>query len=166
VAIASLTLSADGRTVDASPEALELLGVTLEELLALPPGAFAPTPADPDAQAAFRAEWERRGQPNLFGEGTIRRLDGTSIRVRFAITSIAEDRFEAVLEPIESPVDAASAVFAGGDDVISAWREAERRLSDLEPGSPEWLAVSDEIDRFRNTYQELFARREVPAAGW
>lgn len=165
MAIASLTLDAAGRAVDASPEALEILGVTLEELLALPPGAFSSAPPDPEASAAFREEWERRGRPDLFGEGTIKRLDGTAIRVRFAITATADDRFEAVLEPIDRPVERSSAVFVGGD-VIAAWREAERRLADLEPGSPEWLTVSDEIDRFRTTYQGLFARREASAAGW
>jgi PAS domain S-box-containing protein len=163
VAIASLVLDADGRAVDASPEALDLLGVTLEELLELPPGAFAPEEPDPEARRAFRDEWERRGQPDLFGEGVIRRLDGTTIRVRFAVTTRSDGTFEALLEPADTPVERPSRVFAGGE-MIAAWRDAERRLADLEPGSPEWVSVTDEIDSFRSTYQGLFGSREASTA--
>ncbi len=83
-----MVLNADGTTADASPAALELLGLTIEELRALPPGALSAEPRDPDAQAAFREQWERQGSPDIGGEATVRRLDGTSIRVKFGITPI------------------------------------------------------------------------------
>ena len=40
--IATLTIRADGHVDDASPDALELLAVTLPELQSLPQGAFSP----------------------------------------------------------------------------------------------------------------------------
>ena len=154
---ASLTLSPDGRVRDATPDALDLLGVTLPELRSLPPGAFSPDPPDPDADVAFRNEWEAQGRPDIMGEGTLRRPDGRMIRVRFVITERSDGTFLAVLEPVSAPVDAPPRTFTAGD-VLAAWRAAERRLTELVEGSHEWAGVNAEIEAFRRQYQELFQR--------
>ena len=78
-----MILNADGSTADANREALDMLGVTHDELVGLPAGAFSPEPPDPEADAAFREQWERQGTPDIGGEATLRRLDGSSVRVKF-----------------------------------------------------------------------------------
>lgn len=155
--VASLTVLGDGRVQEATPDALAMLGVTLSQLRALPPGAFSPDPADPEADAAFRSAWEAGGRPDLSGEGTLRRPDGSLIRVRFVITPAQGDRFLAVLEEAPSPVDAPPVVYTGGE-VVSRWRAAERRLEALDPASDEAAAARAEIDDLRARYQELFRR--------
>ena len=155
--VASLTIRADGRVEQATLEALDLLGVTLAELRELPPGAFSPDPPDPETDEAFRAEWEAKGRPDIAGQATIQRLDGTKTRVRFAITPQGEDRFVAILEEIRGTVAAPPIVFTGGD-VIARWRAAERRLDEVAPGSPEATAIEAEIDHLRGLYQGLFRR--------
>ena len=131
-----MLLEADGRAVDASPAALELLGVTLEQLQAMPPGAFSPKAPDPAEAAAFRSAWEASGSPGLFGESTIVRADGTQARVRFAITPASRRQVH------RGP--AAGAL----QNVACA----------LEPGSAEHVAAEAEIDAFRERYQRLFQR--------
>ena len=83
---ATLVIAPDGRVVEASPDALTLLGVDLPELRALPPGSFSPDPPDPEADAAFREQWDAQGQPDIVGEATLQRLDASKVRVRFVIT--------------------------------------------------------------------------------
>ncbi len=67
---ATVLLHADGTYADASPAALEILGVTLPELLSMGPGAFAVDAPDPAADAAFRSSWESEGSPTIGGQTT------------------------------------------------------------------------------------------------
>ena len=152
-----MILNADGSTAEANPEALEMLGVTHDELVALPAGAFSPEPPDPEADAAFREQWKRQGTPDIGGEATLRRLDGSSVRVKFGITPIEEGRFVAVLEPVGAPTDAAPIVYTAGQ-VLAEWRAAERRLDAIPEGTAEWRAVRHDIDVFRRRYQAMFKR--------
>jgi PAS domain S-box-containing protein len=152
-----MVINADGTTADASPAALELLGLTLEQLRALPPGALSPEPRDEVAQAAFREEWERQGLPDIGGEATMRRLDGTSIRVKFGITPIEDGRFLALIEPVAGPVQQPPTLYTAGQ-VLAEWRAAERRMIEIPPDSAEWHDTQAEIDTFRKRYQELFKR--------
>lgn len=154
----TLTINADGTMADANEAALTLLRVTLEQLQALPPGAFSPEPADPAAGEAFREEWEREGAPDIGGEGTLKRLDGSTVRVKFGITPLEDGRFLAIMEEIEAETDAPPVLYTAGQ-VLAEWRAAERRLAAIVEGSPEWTAVSDEIDVFRRRYHALFDRR-------
>jgi hypothetical protein len=151
----SLTISPDGEVLDATPEALTLLGVSLDELLALPRGALAAEPADPDQDAAFREQWEASGRPDIGGQATLQRLDGSKVRVRFAISQNSQGTFTAILDPTTAPVEAPPILFTAGD-VLQAWRAAERRLATLQEGTAEWSTVADEIEGFRARYQEAF----------
>lgn len=153
-----MVLNADGTTADASPAALELLGLTLEELRALPPGALSAEARDDAAQAAFREQWERQGSPDIGGEATMRRLDGTSIRVKFGITPIEDGRFLAMIEPVAGPTQQPATVYTAGQ-VLAEWRAAERRMIAIPPDTAEWHDAQAEIDTFRQRYQELFKLR-------
>ena len=155
--VASITVRADGRVEQATLEALDLLGVTLAELRSLPPGAFSPDPPDPESDEAFRAEWEAQGRPDIAGQATIQRPNGSKARVRFAITPTAGDRFVAVLEEMPGRLEAPPLVYTGGE-VLARWRAAERQLDALSPGTEEAVAVEAEIDHLRGLYQGLFQR--------
>jgi PAS domain S-box-containing protein len=157
VTLPTMILNADGTTADANLEALEMLGVTRDQLVSLPPAAFSPEPPDPDADAAFREAWERQGNPDIGGEATIRRLDGSSVRVKFGITPIEEGRFVAFMEPVAAPIDAPPAIYTAGQ-VLAEWRAAERRLTEIPEGTAEWRAVRHDIDVFRSRYQAMFKR--------
>ena len=153
----TLILNADGSTADANDAALELLRLTLDELRALPPGALSPEPPDPVAGEAFREQWEREGSPDVGGEGTIRRLDGSEVRVKFGVTPTDDGRFVAILEEVSSPVEAPQVLYTAGQ-VLAHWRAAERRLAEIPEGSAEWQAVMREIETFRSRYHALFDR--------
>jgi DNA-binding IclR family transcriptional regulator len=118
-------------------------------------GTFSPEPPDDEAAAAFRAAWDRAGAGPIAGQATVRRLDGTLQRVRYVIASREDGRFEAILEPITADAKARPTAFVIGQ-VLTAWREAERRLERLDPGSSESRAVEAEIDELREQYQDLF----------
>jgi hypothetical protein len=44
-------------------------------------------------------------------------------------------------------------------DVLAAWREAERRLESLEPGTQEWLDAQDEVSWLRERHATVFRQR-------
>jgi PAS domain S-box-containing protein len=153
-----MVLNADGTTADASPAALELLGLTLEQLRALPPGALSAEPRDEQDREAFLNQWQLQGQPDIGGEATMRRLDGTSIRVKFGLTPIEDGRFLALIEPVAGPTEQPTVVYTAGQ-VLAEWRAAERRMIEIPPDTPEWRSAQSEIDTFRQRYQELFKKR-------
>jgi PAS domain-containing protein len=148
-------LNPDGTTADANAAALEMLGATLEVLRSLPPGALSPEPADPVGEAAFRKQWEAEGQPDIGGQATVRRIDGSQVRVKFGLTPLNDGRFLAVMEPVDGSPDAAPVVYTAGQ-VLAEWRAAERRLQKIPEGSAEWRAIHRDIDLFRRRYQEIF----------
>jgi PAS domain-containing protein len=152
-----MVINADGTTAEASPEALELLGFTLEQLRALPPGALSAERRDPEGQAAFREEWERQGSPDIGGETTVRRADGNSIRVRFGITPTGDGRYLAVIDPVAGPTSEPPTVYTAGQ-VLAQWRAAERRMVEIPPDTSEWHEAQAEIESFRRQYQEVFRR--------
>jgi PAS domain-containing protein len=154
----TLTLNADGTMADANVEALAFLRVTLAELRALPPGAFSAEPRDPAAGEAFREQWQREGSPDIGGEGTLRRLDGSSVRVKFGITPLEDGRFLAIMEEVDAKLDAPPVLYTAGQ-ALAEWRAAERRLAAIVEGSAEWQAVSQEIEEFRRRYHALFDQR-------
>jgi PAS domain-containing protein len=158
VAVPTLISNADGTIAEANDAALTLLRATLEQLRELPPGALSPQPPDPNASEAFREEWERQGSPDVGGEGTVRRLDGTTVRVKFGITPMDDGRFLVLLEEVAAVIDAPPVLYTAGQ-VLAELRAAERRLAAIPEGSDEWRSVSEEIDAFRRRYHALFDQR-------
>jgi len=150
-----VTLDSQGAILDANPAAVALYGLTLDELRAAPPGAFSAEPQSEEAQAAFRHDWESSGRPDMVGTATLRRLDGTTVRVRFGITAQPDATYLAILRRIDAPTDAPSEVFTAGE-VLARWRAAERELQAVPLDSPEASLIQREIDRFRQAYQQVF----------
>jgi PAS domain S-box-containing protein len=150
---AAITLDRSGRYVDANAAALALLGVSLDELRGSAPDRFSMVPTVDADQAAARAHLESSSSP-LVGTTGLRRADGTTVRVAYAIES-AETGYLARLWVIGgSPHEPATIHTA--DEVLRNWRAAERALAQLAPGTREWARTLSEIEVFRNEYQELF----------
>jgi PAS domain-containing protein len=144
--------------VEANDAALELLGVSLAELRAAPRGAFSAQPQSEGEQAALRREWEHAGAPDLGGESTILRADGSEQRVRYLVSREADGHLIIVLVPIDGATDQRPTVYALGD-VITSWRAAERQLETVAPNSSEWRAVKAEIMSLRDAYHRSYRAR-------
>jgi PAS domain-containing protein len=158
---AVISIDATGRYIGANEPALQLLGVTLAELRASPPDRFEIRPANHFEQAALRAEWESAGSRPLVGTTGLKRADGTTIRVTYAIET-AGSGFRARMWQVEGSPEAPPVVLSVGS-VLREWRAAERDLAELKPGTPEWARRLSEIELLRNRYQQLFKSFEPPA---
>lgn len=151
---AIISIDSDGRYLDANAAALALLGVTLAELRKSSGDRFSMRAPSVDEQAALRAEWESVGSRPLVGTTGIRRADGTTIRVSYAVETI-DPGFHVRLWEIPGSPDAPPSLFSVGE-VLRSWRAAERELAELKPGTPEWTRTLSEIEMLRRQYGELF----------
>jgi PAS domain-containing protein len=158
---AVIAIDATGRYVDANAAALDLLGVSLAELRTSAPDRFALRPTVDVEQAALRSRWESGGTQPLVGTTGLRRADGTTVRVAYAIEA-ADAGYRARLWQVEGSPHAPPSVFTVGD-VLREWRAAERVLAALVPGTPEWARTVSEIELLRGKYQELFTVVEPPS---
>ena len=156
---AVIALDGAGRVVNANEAALELLGVSLAELRGAPPGHFAIEPTQEGEQAALRTQWTDGGEQPLVGTTGLRRGDGSTIRVAYAVEGTASG-FNARLWQIEGSPEAPASVFTVGD-VLREWRAAERQLTELAPGTKDWARTLIEIELLRSKYQELFTAAEL-----
>jgi len=157
---AVITLDANGRYIDANEAALELLGVSLPELRASAPDRFTMQRSSDAEQTALRSEWAVRGAQPLVGTAGLRRADGSTIRIAYAIE--AEDSgFRARIWPIEGSAHAPSTFYTVGA-VLREWRSAERELAELVPGTAEWADTLSEIEMLRGRYHELFRAMKAP----
>jgi PAS domain-containing protein len=155
---AAVTIDAAGRYVDANLTALELLGVpSVEVLRATTPDTFSPTPPDPEEQEAFRQAYEASAAKGLLVESAFRRTDGELVRARTAILPDG-DGYRVVFHPIERPTKNVTVRVYTMSDVLAEWRQAERKLVDVEPGSDEALRVTEQIELFKTQYQKMFHR--------
>jgi PAS domain S-box-containing protein len=150
---AAITLDRSGHYLDANAAALDLLGVSLDELRGSAPDRFSMGPPVDADQAAARAHLESSSSP-LVGTTGLRRADGTTVRVAYAIES-AETGYLARLWVIDGSAHEPATIH-NADEVLRNWRAAERALAELTPGTREWARTLSEIEVFRNEYQELF----------
>jgi PAS domain S-box-containing protein len=150
---ARILVQSDSTILDASDAALEILGLTIAELRALPPGGLS-LEEDRAGSAEFEAAWNRAGRGTIVGAGTVRLLDGRLIRVRYSIRPLPDETFEVLLEPSEEAVTQPPRTYSVGA-VLSAWRAAERKLEAIVPGSEEWAAVEAEVEYLRDEYQRV-----------
>jgi len=151
----TLRIDAQGTIVDANEAALALLGLGLDDLRSLPPGALSAEPADPEEQAALRAQWAAAGSQALAGLTTIKRGAGERVRIAFAIAPQSDGSFIATLnEAPESPT-AKSRIYTVGD-VLARWRAADRQLQRLATDSPDYQDVREEVEDLRAQYQRIF----------
>jgi PAS domain S-box-containing protein len=154
----TLRIDPGGTIQTANQAALELLGLGLDELRALPPGSLAAEPTDPDEQEALRAQWEATGRAALAGLTTIKRSDGRRIRVAFAIAPEPDGSFVATLNHAPGSKATTSRVYTMGD-VLGRWRAAERELQAIDASSAEYASIQDEVAELRAQYQRLFEAR-------
>jgi hypothetical protein len=163
---ARIHVAADATIIEVTDAALELLGMTLDQLKALPPGALS-LKEDRAGSAEFKAAWHDSGRATIVGASTARLLDGELIRVRYVITPQPDGSFEVILERTDESVEEPPRTYTVGA-VLSAWRAAERQLAALEPESEEWRVAQADIDYFRAEYQrvarERAAREDRPEA--
>lgn len=161
---ARILVGADSTIIEATDAALEILGMSLDELRALPPGGLS-LEEDKAGREGFEDAWQEAGRGAIVGAGTVRLLDGRLIRVRYLIDPRPDGTFEVILERSQEAIGEPPRAYTVGS-VLSAWRTAERSLAELEPGSPEWATAQAEIEHFRTEYQRLArterARREPP----
>jgi PAS domain S-box-containing protein len=158
---AVVTLDTAGRFTNANAAALELFGVSLVELRASAPDRFAMRPTIDEEQAALRAQWESGGSQPMVGTTGLRRADGTTIRVAYAIEA-ADSGLRARLWHVDGSPDEPTTTFTVGD-VLREWRAAERELTELAPGTEHWARTLLEIELLRRRYQELFHAAAPPS---
>jgi PAS domain-containing protein len=162
---AALRVDATGRWLDASREALDLLGVpSIDALRELPSDAFSPEPADPAEQAAFAEAYADSLAQGLLIEAPFRRLDGELVRARAAVLPDGTD-YRLLFYPVERPTTNRSAKVFTIADVLAEWRGAERRLVELDPASDEARRVNAEIELLRVAHERLFRRAHDGQAG-
>jgi PAS domain-containing protein len=152
---ATLLINADGTYADGNAAALEILGVTQEELRRLPAQALS-MESDRALAEDLRLSWGEDGSQPLVGQGTVKRPDGGLVRVKFLLVPRRDGHFVAILRPSGDATDLPASLFTTGQ-ILSTWRAAERRLEAVAAGSAEWRAIQIEIDAFREQYQRLFA---------
>lgn len=150
---AIVILAADGRIEDATAPALELLGMSLPALRALPPGTL--SGLGEEERRAMREEVARVDASALAGQLPVRRVDGPTIHVRFVLNRLDDGSWRAVLDEVRDKA-VQTHVFASAGDVLSAWRAAERRLNEVGPDSPDARVLHEQISVFRAEYRRFF----------
>ena len=122
---ACVEVDEDGSYLDASPEALEAYGVTLQELRSHRVGDFAPEGLGPIHRALFR--WVAvTGHDFGGGSGTIIAPDGRATAVECTSIKGVNGRYRIEMTIIgpDSPPTRGRAVAS----ILDAWRTAEREL--------------------------------------
>jgi len=85
------------------------------------------------------------------------------------VTQPLESHHVTAVRPVPQPIDGPPKM-VGIREVLTAWRAAERQLTEIPEGSPEWTRVHAEISSLRASYHRLFAesrdRRPDPEVRW
>lgn len=160
---AIVSIDSAGQYINANQPALDLLGVSLDELRTSAPDRFAIRPAVEGEETALRNEWQAAGARPLVGTAGLRRADGTTVRVAYAIET-TDSGFRARLWQVSGSPESRASVFTVGD-VLREWRTAERRLVELTAGTPEWARTLAEVELLRGKYRDLFTALASPKAG-
>jgi PAS domain-containing protein len=167
---ARIVADRQGRYVDGDDAALELLGLTLEELRSMRVGDF----SGPHAEMAATI-WRRlaaTGENMSSGEGTLYLRNGAEVRVRYLrIAAMANGDYELILEPIGSEHADRPPVSDRPVTILREWRVAEREAEAAAAssgpgtmGAPE--DATDAADKLRRLYQDsLRGRNEAPSEG-
>lgn len=163
---ATVIIDRDGHYLDADEHALELLGVeSVEVLRQTSPEAFAAAPQDPEEAEAWRQAYFSSRAEGVLAEGAFRRTDGELVRVRTGIMEQPDGTFRAMFYPLERPTTNLTARTFRISDVLSEWRAAERRLSDVDVESEEGRKLAADVELLRQQYQQLFARSREQHGG-
>jgi PAS domain-containing protein len=158
---AIVVADADGRYVDANEEALELFGVTRDELRRHRVGDFAPEGLQAIHHALFR--WvAHTGNDYGGGTSTVVRADGTALRVDCPSIEPHGECFRIRLEAqgTESVPPHSDAVAS----VLDAWRKAEREIVEAGRTEPEYAVARKAAESLRDIYQFVFREKEAAFA--
>jgi PAS domain-containing protein len=165
-----LVADRQGRYVDADAAALELLGLTLEELRSLRVGDL----SGPHAEMA-RTVWRRMaatGEDMSSGEGTLYLPNGAEIRVKYVrIKALPTGEYELLLEPIAARQTAQFDRPPTSDrpsTILKEWRSAERDAAAAAWDGPGAMSAPEEaddaVDKLRRLYQDsVKARPDAPS---
>lgn len=152
-----IRLSEQGIYLDADEGALSILGVTLDQLRETQPGTFSAEPLDPAAAEAFREAWERGDRQTLAGSTTVKRPDGHQVPITFLIAPQPDTTLLAVVQTEVGAKSRPTAIYTVAE-VLSAWRDAERRLPEVLSDTPEWIELQARIADLRAEYQRVVSR--------
>ena len=147
-----------GRYLDGSVEALELFGVTLDELRALEIGAF----SGPHAELAVTV-WRRlasTGAAMPTGESTVHRPDGSQVRVRYLrIEPRADGAYELEMVIVGPGNEDAPPAADHPSTVLEAWRAAERDATATDGDRDEAARSAEGLrDLYRHSVDEMSKR--------
>jgi PAS domain S-box-containing protein len=154
------TLDAAGNFLDADDAALEILGRARADVVGHNATEFMVQPPSAPERAALEAEWERAGSPDVEGATSIRRPDGSIVRVRFLITPRQGGGSIALMEPLHQNSSTGTTIRTVGY-VLAQWRAAERRLDVLDPSSEEAHVILAEVAVLRTRYHQLVEERRA-----
>jgi len=158
-----LVADRQGRYIDADAGALELLGLTLEELRSMQVGDL----SGPHAEMA-RTVWRRlaaTGQDMSSGEGDLYLPNGSRLRVRYTrIGALPTGQYELFLEPVQLPGEDRPPTSDRPSTILREWRVAEREAeAAATSGGPGAMGVPDDAtdaaDKLRRLYQDSFSAR-------
>jgi PAS domain-containing protein len=160
-----LVADREGRYLDADDAALELLGITLEELRSMRVGDF----SGPHAEMAATV-WRRLaagGQDMSSGEGTLYLPHGGEIRVRYErIRALPSGDYELSIELMGSERTERPPTSDRPSTILREWRVAQRELEATASDGPGAMAAPDEaneaVDKLRRLYQDSVAARTEP----
>jgi PAS domain-containing protein len=162
-----LVADRQGRYVDADAAALELLGLSLEELRSMRVGTF----SGPHAELAATV-WRRlakTGQDMTSGEGTLYLPNGSEVRVRYLrIAALPNGDYELELEPIEAAATERPPTSDRPSSILREWRAAEREAAAAASDGPGAMAdpdpATDAAEKLRRLFQDsVAARTENPS---
>lgn len=140
-----LVADREGRYLDADAGALELLGLTLEELRRLRVGDL----SGPHAEMA-RTVWRRlaaTGQDMTSGEGDLYLPNGTEIRVRYLrIAATPNGDYELDLEPIAGRGEQRPPISDRPSAILNEWRSAERDGAETDAADKLRQLFRDSVD--------------------
>src|SRR5579862_115276 len=158
-----IVISEDGRYVDASPNALELLGLDLDELRAMPLGSLTGNTAE-----TGRTVWRRFVDDNLpippHPAVRLRARGGDEVAARFLGTEPGPEpgtwvsRYRLVSGSrivMNRPMIMAT--------ILAQWREAERRLAALAPNDPARSELEATIAELKALHGHEERRRSTTA---
>jgi PAS domain-containing protein len=143
----------DGRYIGANPRALDFLGYTTQEIVALPLGAL--SGVEPDVAARFWHEFTQGAVHMPAGrEGRYRAKDGSHRDVVYL--GIERDASNSFYVSRSRPVSAATREGGGGSipTVLMEWREAERRLARTPRDDPGRATLEAQVEGLRRRYHD------------
>jgi PAS domain-containing protein len=154
---AVVTISPDGRCLAASPAALELLGVRLDELRAGDVGALVPGTFGDAARESWRV-WVASGMALARGEKEIVQPGGRRVRVMFETVRRADGMYDETLVALPGNPDRRrpNTTLAA---VLEAVREAERALAELPKRSRRRRALRTDIGQLREAFEQIVRSR-------